>query len=564
MAARALTPQQKSGVERILDGESLFVRSIAGSGKTHLISEVVKGSKTHPKWGGKRCLILAFNVSAADELRSRCGILSNTPTSREGHGSGPQWSVLTFNSLGHSVLARFLSANKRPFDFQGANKVPKIVGEAFSNKDAVRLMSGSAVKGVNLNDHSTARDAQTFFAAALSAAKVAGMRPDEFIGERKRSSLERIFDIAAERSGTAPMFFPTDSMGRVMYSALTMNNDLFRDNGVADFDDQVYLSTMPPVSGFSRKWDTIICDESQDAGKGNLQQVLNALSVGGQQVLIGDPAQMIYASLKDIPTTLMETHLERNGMKTHDLSISFRCAKKIAARQVKCGIVKAFDPAKDAPEGALWPTETKPWTFKGLRDNLVGLHNKATGEDKPRTFAVLAAFNKSLLDALALAFSERFITMKGEWAYYGQLYGPEFWRKAYAYQSRPERAPTDLLASAANLIRVAAGSMTGVDFYEALKRHVPSAEVNVARASVIFSTVHAAKGLEWDSVLLIDADREMGKPTSANTVRYVAETRARYGLAMRSPLAHVKESSMAYLTARKKDKKPNSKKGTEK
>lgn len=232
-------------------------------------------------------LALAFNKKNAEELQSRCG--------------ADGFTAATLNSIGHKAFIR---------------------------------AQGRATL-----------DTKKFY-AILDTLNLRLSRPDT-------AALKQDYDLARavgycphpQGRNLAPDWEPEDSEPEVLRRVL-QESIRMAFSGLIDFNDQLYMpacfrTAMP-------KHPLVIIDEAQDLSPVQHALVAASLEPGGQIIVVGDPAQAIYA-WRGASNSSYNDLLRQHNLSTLPLTVSFRCPQSV----VRCAqrYVPDFEAHPSAPEG---------------------------------------------------------------------------------------------------------------------------------------------------------------------------------------------------------------------
>jgi superfamily I DNA/RNA helicase len=286
-------------------------------------------------------------------------------------------------------------------------------------------------------------------------------------------------------------------------------------------------------------YDWIIVDEAQDMSAAQLMVARGALKDGGHMVIVGDDRQAIYgfrgADTGCIDRLKVELDAEEMGLNT-----TYRCPTSVV--DVARKLVGDFCAADGAPEGQV---------ISGTRADVL---EKARPGD-----AILSRTNAPLVP-LCLAFIRKDIPAKIEGRDIGKMLIERAKSKSLKSETVEEfieklarwsdKAVKRVLSSGKDVetklqgiedvketleaIAENCGSME--DFYARCDSLFADVDQNGTKQFVILSTVHKAKGLEWDRVFLLRGTlycngARRDDPEEAN-IHYVAVTRSKSALMM--------------------------------
>lgn len=315
----------------------------------------------------------------------------------------------------------------------------------------------------------------------------------------------------------------------ILYLTRKLLNDsiIAGQSGSVDFDDMLYLPVC--FSGVFHKHDLVLVDEVQDLSAIQHVMLRKTLAKTGVLCAVGDRNQAIYGfrgALADSIPALIEDF----SLSTYPLTVSFRCPKAVVREaQTVVPHIQSFD---GAPEGdVIYHPEmtlrnipqtvlcrnTAPLINLALRLIGAGRGAKIAGRDIGKSLARLVKKISPAPCKLSV-FSEKLDAFVE-----GQIS-----RKPRVEQSmRDKQAALEAICNRAQAMSAGlATSDTIADIItELYDRNAPGA--------VYLSTIHKAKGLEWQEVLFLDpqlipscyASRDWQYQQERN-LKYVGVTRA--------------------------------------
>lgn len=478
------SPQQEAIFEwfRAPKAQNLVVRARAGTGKTTTICEAL----THIEWtigAGERALVCAFNKRIAEELNRRLADVQKV-------------EAKTLHSLGFMFLRNAWGNALKPDNQIEKERVnDAIVGrkpaqwEVITN--TVRLV-GFAKNG------------------------------DPEISADALEELAIIRNLDVDVTGEYGADWMASVAWRAMHASLTPDPA-----GRISFDDMVYIPAALKLG--MPLYDWVIVDEAQDMSAGQLIVASAALKPGGHMIVVGDDRQAIYGFRGADSDCLDRLKRELNADEL-GLTTTYRCPKSVVKEAQ--ALVPDFYAAESAPDGQV---------IEGTWDDVL---EKARPGD-----AILSRTNAPLVP-LCLSFIKKQIPAKIEGREIGKLLADR------AKKLKPmdmddlslklarwaNQATGRAIASGKNvdaklqqiedvrdtLEAVADGCETLTEFYtrcEALFADVASD----ASRCVLLSTVHKAKGLEWERVFVLSSTFRDGNREELN-IKYVAVTRSKSAL----------------------------------
>lgn len=461
---------------------NLIINAVAGAGKTFTIVNALRLCQ------GK-VLFLAFNKRIVEELNTKLKAMLEHTT------------VKTFHSLGMSFITSWRRVQV------DEDKVRKIIRNSLGDR-AKELYSGWLTRMVSL-------------------AKQEGV--GVLIPNTPKS-----WSAIAEHYGVALDSTDADEAEAIRYGieVLEISN---RDHKTIDFDDMIYW---PLLFNLTTKFqfDWVFIDEAQDTNKVQISLLRKVLKPGGRLVAVGDPHQAIYG-FRGADSSAMDSIAEVFGCKSLPLSISYRCSKaagELAARFVphfqvnssnQQGVVADLDIQKEenlhyfTKNSAILCRNTAPliamayWLLRKkipckvlgreIGQGLISLIHKLVGKTKDVDCLVnrLYNFQQREVQKLLGQFKE------------SQAQAVE--DKCQSIQFFIDNLPEDdrtidrLIAEIKELFKDGNGTLT-------------------------LSTVHKAKGLEWDRVFVLNRElmpsRWAYKPWQKEqelNLQYVAYTRTK-------------------------------------
>lgn len=478
------TDEQQAVINEMSSASSIMVEAYAGCTKSTTLE------MSAPKVKGA-ALGSAFNKKNATELEAKLP---------------GNFKIKTFNALGHQAVAKALpQINKIILDDRKLGKI--ISGLAKNRKidlssqqwDDTRKLTAMAMQcGLTPNNEGTPQIQDTTENWAEIADALWITRDDfDFIAEMAHEAL--VEDIAQVRKGTI------------------------------SFDDQIYYSTC--LGGVFTPYQTMFVDEYQDLNPLNIVQVQRSLLPGGKLVVVGDSRQGIYAFRgADIHGRgKLRGLIPEESWKDLNLTMTFRCPKEIVRRQ-----------QHHAPGFTAWHTNSEG-QFKTMRspakDGIIDAKAGWTWSDLgsiiPQTAQSMAILCRNNAPLLSMAF--KLLKNGVGVAMLGRDIGKNLItlsRKIIKDDNAPadicvglimdwQDAETSLAEANDHSERVASIN----DRAECLLAVLSSAEVRDAGqlrqaleklfaqecGLVTLSTIHKAKGLEWDSVVHLDPWRVPSK-----------------------------------------------------
>ncbi len=453
------TPQQVALYDRLeFTNDSIIVRAVAGSGKTTSLGEC-----SHKIDNTLVAAALAFNVRSKKDLER----IFNEKV-----------QCLTINGLGHRAMCKYLGTRRPEID---GNKMYKITREVINEYDAQELWSPV---------HSLATKAKTH-----------GLVPSKASGQFKA-----LMDDSYESWDELATHYDIDFSREICELArevLIKSIVWSFQNKKCDWDDQVYIPTCWPASFDQR--DVLFVDEAQDLSAIQHKMLKKALRRGGRMIAVGDENQAIYGfrgSLSNSISLLKEAfNLQPMGLTT-----SFRCAKSIVREAQK--IVPDIEAFNGAPEGSVEHVDEFDHSIFKHGDVILCRNNGPLIKMAYRLIMegvgvhVLGRdIGSGLVNLVKRLMGEEF---------YGSI--EELHQKLDNWEEIEVRRATgkEEWSKVASLNDKADSLRSVIEFSgaESLKALCQSIKDLFGRTSapILLSSIHKAKGSEWDRVYFLDSD----------------------------------------------------------
>jgi DNA helicase-2/ATP-dependent DNA helicase PcrA len=455
----ALTAQQKDFIKSVRDTEhNLVLMARAGTGKTYTL---VKACEAIPS--DDKVLALAFNKAIADELQSRL------PANAKAQ---------TMNSLGHRAWQRSIGNTRITLD---ADKVGNLIRlrckgnpelwEAWS--DIRTLISKARLHGL---------------VPTGSPGKYQAMMEDT---EANWDALIAEYDLSKCRELNVSLF-----------------RELLRESiemafaGKIDFDDQIYMTTIWNVR--VDKFDVILVDEAQDLSDMQHRFIEKMMDDSTRLIVVGDDKQAIYAFRGSTSGSLQKL-ATLYDCKAFPLTVSFRCPKKVV--EVAKMDVPDFQHHDEAQDGHVerltkWQAETIEQNSAILCRNVAPLVKCTyrliaagrpaimTGRDIGRGLINLV---NTLIKPEKNMRADQFLNLLQDWK--------DNEINIARAQGKPQKEEA-VIDKAESILAVQSYSRA-VDT-DALCRSIDNLFAVSEKQKIILSTIHRSKGLEWDTVYILD------------------------------------------------------------
>lgn len=439
----------------------LVVEAMPGSGKS---TTIVEGVNRIP---GKRVLMCAFNKKIQQELEERVP-----------HGV----TVKTFNSLGHGAVMRAR-------------------GRVNINPDRQRELVRAVLPDKRIIG--TAPYADVLKIVELAMARLA-------------ESDEDFHYIMSEYD-----CYPTDSSMTdhyISWAREVLRRSLLPSAEIS-FNDQIYIAAKQKLS--PAKFDFVFVDEAQDCNPAQLWLVANALTSNGKLVAVGDRRQAIYA-WRGADHHVMEDIISKFDADVLPLSITYRCPKNVV--KLVNNLVPDLKAAPTAIDGTVSVVSETQFLSNVQAGDLV----------ISRTNAAIARYSMKLLlqgtrcVVLGKDLSKglfKLIDRGGHISLVDLFEGLDKHVKEESERlvAAKKESKIEELLDLVNTVKDLSEGLT--DVFE-LRTRIESLFGDTAPSNaVIFSTVHKAKGLEFDRVWMFEPTFNV-TTTEGENLYYVAATRA--------------------------------------
>jgi len=344
-------------------------------------------------------------------------------------------------------------------------------------------------------------------------------------------SLNEVLELADSRDICAPdeleAAFPVAKLAQIAIDVLRCS--LEKDGmGRISFNDMVWL---PVAAGWVKPtFSLVVIDEAQDMNMPQLLMAERSCKPGGRICVVGDDRQAIYG-FRGAASDGMHLMKQRLNAGTLGLTTTYRCPKSVVA--LANSIVADYTAAPSAPEG-----EVREMTMTAAVASLV------VGD------AVLSRLNAPLM-SICLGLLRRGTPARVEGRDIGQqLVGmvrklkaksvPDFlsklarWgekqvRRAQAAGGKYVQNKVELVNDQVATLEALSDGCANVSQVEARITEIFQDSQGNRTPAVVCSSVHKAKGLEWNTVCLVSSSFR-NTPDTANeeaNIFYVAVTRAK-------------------------------------
>ncbi len=464
------TEEQQAIIDASINtDDNLIIVALAGAAKTSTL--VMIANALH----NRRSLCLAFNRNIVNEMATRLP---------------RNCSSMTLNSIGHRLWNRYLGNNIVKLE---TNKLWNILKTINNERDSHEKMYGSEAREV---------------IEAVKFGKISGFLPYNTVmdGISPVYGDHKFFNLLEYRPSRIQEEFIIEITKESFYQAC---------KGIIDFDDQILCPTVVDDVGFP-KFQIVFTDESQDFSILN-HMMLKKLVQDRRIISVGDPKQAIYG-FRGADTLSMSHMAEQFNMVEYKLTTSFRCAKKIVEN------VHWHAPDMKATENALDGEVVyhKGWSSQDIPDNSTILCRNNAPLFEVFLNLLLDNRNPELSDKEIINKIVRIMKDLGR----NNLNWEESQKRVDIWlettlkklNENEDIAPyNDLAACLKFIIRQHDTLGDAIDWTNAIAKQ---------KGTIILSTIHKSKGLEYDTVFILDSHLLKNIDQDPN-LRYVAETRAK-------------------------------------
>lgn len=467
---------------------SAVIEAVAGSGKT---TTVVKSLELIPS--SKSVLMLAFNKSIADELRTK------VPAHVD---------VKTFNALGNSILGSRLG--RMNLDSYKMRNILKDIMDAFDYRefgDQVFQLTGYARR------------------LGLLPKEIRGV---PLIEDNREEWLKIINHFGMPIEGHL-----VDIVIAYTKAAIIKAVDMTADKKVIDYDDQIYVPAIKNMRG--QGYDFIFVDEAQDVSPVRTKLIQLVLNEGGRVIAVGDSKQAIYG-FTGSDSKAMQTLRDTFNAVSLPLSISYRCAKSIVAEAQK--VMPTIESADNAQMGEVVRMDTYKHDIFNAGDMIICRKNspivslafKLISQGIPAR--VMGRDISSGLVKLIEKLKAK--GLEGNHGLRNKLFAWEHKEtEKWTNEDRPDMVET--VKDKVSCI-LAVLERTAVNTVPDLIREIESmfSDDTTNKKAVTLSSIHKSKGLEADTVYFLDVDiiplksaRQDWQIEQEYNLKYVGITRAK-------------------------------------
>lgn len=446
--------------------DNLIIQALAGAAKTSTLVRLGRALPSTP------ILCLAFNKRIAVEMKER--LSSNC-------------SAKTLNGLGHQIWGHHVGLRNLSLE-----------------RDKVYNIFSALVEELKGGDKEEAFALFSETLRAINEAKTAGYIPKILGNETRLMNEDELFAWMDEA--------PTSLQQELIVRASIISAEQAH-RGKIDFNDQILLPTVYPVSFEKFSPPLLMVDEAQDLSA--LNHAMLRKLVRRRIIAVGDSRQAIYG-FRGAHGNSMELLRETFSMQEFTLTLTFRCPKSVVeearwrAPAIRCPETQDEGEVKTLGE---WDETSLPHNAAVICRNNAPLFSLALRLMKcGRMPQILGAdIGKNLLKILK-KFGEGSLPQ-------AEVFDKsEEWRELKLTKSRdPGR-----IHDQAECLRVFAEQAPTLSGAIAYAEHLFNSE-----GPIKLMTIHKSKGLEFDHVFILDKGLIRLKQDQEKNLLYVAQTRAK-------------------------------------
>ena len=502
-----LSPQQIAAREFLLDPTSgnMMIEAVAGSGKTFTLIELLK------VLGNVSVAFCAFSKNISVEIKEKVEAIRDTLT------CDPR--VGTTHSFGFSALKRVFHGK---LDDEG--KINRLLEETKNPK--------TGETGVPFEMRGFVRKAYR-----LSRQWGVGVLPAFPMGSAEAwMNLVDHFDLEDELCNQEE---DPENLEDLVRSAINWTVYVLKmgeaiANELIDFEDMIWLVLRKNIRVW--QYDVVLVDECQDINPTKRALVRKMLRPGGRAIFVGDPRQAIFAFIGADHKSIENINAEF-GCTTLPLTYSFRCPKSVV-RFAKTW-VNHIESTPDAPEGTCRTITTDEfWQFNFRVNDAILCRNNAPLVDlffsllrkgipshiegKDIAADLLKTVNRFKVKSIPTLIN-KLETFKDK-----QI-------QKWSMKGKEEKA--ERVADIVDAIVAIANNLPDTATVPDLKAKITSMfqdSFGNRAQTLTLTTIHKAKGREWDRVFWYGRNRWNPSPYARKDWQKIAEDNLCYVAATRS------------------------------
>lgn len=477
---------------------SKSVIAVAGAGKT----TVIKNALLHMP-GGSHVQGLAFNTDAAANLKAA---LEEVIT-MDGPSRYKNVRMNTFHSLGMGAVRKRLGRLEVKVE---ANKCWKLLKERMTNEDEFELYAPFVTKLVG-------------FAKGKGIGALVPNTDEQWWALVEHHGLYLDSDDASEERAVD------------LAKKLLCYSNKKAEEGYLDYDDQLYLVLVWKL----RLWqnDIVFLDEMQDTNDVRRAIVHLALRPRGRLFAVGDPRQSIYG-FTGASTNACDLIAKEFNTTELPLTVSYRCARSVVRQAQEW--VPYIEASEFAPEGSVTHNIALKQALEVLTQEdavlcrqtapLVTLAYKLIGGGRAARVAgkEIGEGLVSLVEQQRARGIDKLVEKLTAWRD----------REMAKFIAKGEEQRAESVADRVACVMVFIQNLPETErTIPGLCRRIRSLFDDKGGAALTLSTVHKAKGQEWDNVAILRPDlmpsqaaRQEWQQEQEVNLMYVAATRAKQTL----------------------------------
>lgn len=476
---------------------SAILIAVAGAGKTTSIKRALV-------YIPERCHVqlFAFNTDAAYSLKNAIKEMAE-----ETGRTFANMRAGTFHSVGYAAVCKKLGKPASAVKADGkkmANIARSVLGEV---------------------DHEL---------YAEYACKLVGYAKGEGIGPLTADTEEAWWKLVQHHD------LALDSEDAIEATAVNIARGLLRRSneesrkGFIDFDDMLYLPLLWRLRLWQNDW--VFIDEAQDTNPVRRAIAKLALKPGGRLVAVGDPKQAIYGFTGASHDAIEIIEREFDAVRL-PLTVCYRCSAAVVAKAKE--LVDYIEVAPGAAEGSFETTDDHKVLYGLGATDAILCRNTAPLIGTAYELMAKGVACRVLGREIGKGLVNLIKKMKGK-GIAGLMEKLEAYRdrEVAKFTAKGEEAKAEAICDRIECIETFIASMPELD------RTVPALIEKIealfgdGTASVLtLSTIHKAKGKEYDTVVIIRPDlmpskwaRQDHQREQESNLQYVADTRAKMHL----------------------------------
>lgn len=477
------------------------IKAVAGSGKTTTIVEALRHVAL-----GLTVLFVAFNKAIADELAKR---------------APKHVDVSTLHSYGLKIITRALGRLRID-----KNRMHRLIDDMRSETFETVIRIG---KELGLGTDEEIADAADLSSLRFDLIKTVSLAKGSLVGEETQiDAIVDGFDIEfPKRSPFQGAILPEHAQValraafiRDVLALLVRCADV--SDGTLDFDDMIWLPVVLDLP--QKQFDRVFVDETQDLNPCQIEITMRAVKPGGRIIAVGDPRQAIYR-FRGADSAAVENVVKRLDAKILPLSVCYRCCKSVIEKAKE--IVPEIEWSPEAEDGKVEDTTmrememgVRPGDFVLSRTNapLVSLCLRFLKEGRPATIQ-----GRDIGASLA-----KFVEKSAASDVKGLRDYVEEWRDVECARLAKKRVDTQATEDRAEcILALSDGALSVAEVISRIEKLFADTDDS---KRIVLSSTHKAKGMERDTVWMLESTYRRRPEIEEDNLYYVAVTRARKAL----------------------------------